>query len=273
MALVFLTASACLPVPGRSSAATPQPSSPVAQHRAARPPPLVPLAIQTLALRERPYFSVRPLPSTPLLSVTYEAINAARWDFDTMPLTVVHSSRQARFNRVAGARLVSAFHSQVHPVFSEGFLQSVARPGAPAELQDYGLSVVVEIQVRGDTGQVAGLGIVSRSAAPILDLAALESLLHVKVGPVPAGILSEDGFMYLWWEFHRDPALACSPYFARPFRLYDVHRAIPDLRNGAPNPQTVTVQPGRRALANWRPLTPSPLWRPTAATMEVSCPI
>jgi TonB family protein len=77
----------------------------------------------------------------------------------------------------------------------------------------------VEI-ILGRDGQIAKMGVVSRSGVRYFDEAALESVqLAAPFDPPPPAILSTDGRVYVTWEFHRDPVFACSTINARPFLL------------------------------------------------------
>ena len=66
-------------------------------------------------------------------------------------------------------------------------------------------------------GHLKKMGIVKTSGITAFDIAALDSVDRAQpFGPPPNAIVSPDGNVYLWWEFHRDEVYACSTQGARP---------------------------------------------------------
>jgi hypothetical protein len=54
----------------------------------------------------------------------------------------------------------------------------------------------------------------------MFDVAALDSTTRAApFGRPPREIVSPDGRVYLHWEFHRNPAIACTTFNARPYML------------------------------------------------------
>lgn len=125
------------------------------------------------------------------------------------------------------ATYLGAMHRRIHPVFAEKFLRSLDR--LP---KDEGWDVIdgdfatVEIAI-DDRGQIADMGIVKSSGLRAFDIAILDALERTSpFGPAPRGALSEDGRLYLRWQFFRDPQYACSAGGASPFRLTGFGRLI-----------------------------------------------
>jgi hypothetical protein len=67
---------------------------------------------------------------------------------------------------------------------------------------------------------VVTMGIVKTSGATAFDINALEAVNKAApFGKPPSEIVSPDGNVYLHWEFHRNPDMACSTWFAYPYIL------------------------------------------------------
>jgi hypothetical protein len=72
------------------------------------------------------------------------------------------------------------------------------------------------------------MGVTRTSGVTAFDISALESVQRASpFGAPPPSIVSPDGNVYLHWEFHRNPTLACSTYFARPFILKVPQKTAP----------------------------------------------
>ncbi|HSC89840.1 MAG TPA: hypothetical protein VLC09_21335, partial [Polyangiaceae bacterium] len=155
------------------------------------------------------------------------------------------------------ATYLTVIHNRIHPVFAENFLDHLARLPPSDPLNNPEMSTHLEVQLSGQDGRVMRLGITKSSGLTAFDIGALDSVERAgPYGTPPAAILSSDGNVYLHWEFHRRPELACSTYFARPFILklkpdsapprvepptaptYDAPRG--DQRTGALEPSTHT---------------------------------
>jgi TonB family protein len=110
-------------------------------------------------------------------------------------------------------------HKRIHYFFAEDFMSSLDDLRVDGALKDQMVFTRVEI-ILGRDGQIAKMGVLSRSGVRYFDEAALESVqLAAPFDPPPPAILSTDGRVYVTWEFHRDPVFACSTINARSFLL------------------------------------------------------
>ena len=120
-------------------------------------------------------------------------------------------TRQAPF-----ATYLTQIHNRIHPLFSEGFIDSLA--SLDASLNDMKLFARMEIVLKPD-GTIHHLGIVKTSGVTAFDLGALDAVDRAApFGKAPAVIVSPDGFVYLHWEFRRDD-FRCATTFAYPYIL------------------------------------------------------
>jgi hypothetical protein len=72
------------------------------------------------------------------------------------------------------------------------------------------------------------MGVTRTSGVTAFDISALESVQRASpFGAPPPSIVSPDGNVYLHWEFHRNPLLACSTYFARPYIIKVPQKSAP----------------------------------------------
>jgi hypothetical protein len=82
------------------------------------------------------------------------------------------------------------------------------------------LSTNLEIVLDPEEGRVVRMGVTKHSGITRFDVAALDSVDRAQpFGTPPREIVSPDGKVYLHWEFHRDPAIACTTFNARPYKL------------------------------------------------------
>ncbi len=137
-------------------------------------------------------------------------------------VATVKPGNQTNLNtaHVPFSRYLNEIHSRIHPVFAEDFLSHLNRLPAADPLNNPEMSTHLEVQLSGQDGRVMRLGITKSSGITAFDVGALDSVQRAgPYGVPPNAILSSDGNVYLHWEFHRRPELACSTYFARPFIL------------------------------------------------------
>ena len=128
--------------------------------------------------------------------------------------------------RAPFAAYLAALHQKLHPVFADRFLSALDNFPADHPMNRPELVTYVEIILNGDTGQLVRLGVTQTSGVTAYDVQALAALkIASPYGPPPAEIKSPGGYVYLHWEFHREPQLACSTYFARPIML----KSAPDV--------------------------------------------
>lgn len=116
------------------------------------------------------------------------------------------------------ASYLSTIHNAIHPVFAEQFLDGLNRLGKGHVLNE-DLVTHVEIVLTKQEGKVVRRGVTRNSGSTMFDAAALEAIDRAQpFGLVaPDAIVSPDGYVYLHWEFHRDPFDACSTRNASPF--------------------------------------------------------
>jgi len=121
--------------------------------------------------------------------------------------------------RVPFASFINRMHNQIHPIFADGFLASLGGHPDP-RLANMKLVTHVEIILDGATGKLVTAGVVRPSGVTAFEVAALRSLEEASpYGKAPDVIVSPDGRVYVHWEFYRDPFLACTSQFARPYLL------------------------------------------------------
>ncbi len=117
------------------------------------------------------------------------------------------------------ATYIADIHNRIHPIFAEGFLDSLGSLPSTHPLNDQRLITKLEI-VLSPIGSIVQLGIVRTSGVTAFDVAALDSVQRASpFGVAPVAIISRDGNVYLHWEFHRDEVFACSTANARPYLL------------------------------------------------------
>jgi TonB family protein len=117
------------------------------------------------------------------------------------------------------ASYLNGMHNRIHPIFAEGFLESLGGLPATHPMNDRHLVTRLEIVLTKD-GHLKKMGIVRTSGITAFDIAALDAVDRAApFGPAPGAIVSPDGNVYLHWEFHRDEVYACSTMGARPVIL------------------------------------------------------
>lgn len=134
------------------------------------------------------------------------------------------------------ATYLSLIHNRIHPIFADWFLQSLdSLPGShPMNRPD--LSTNLEIVLDQSEGRVVKQGVTKTSGVTAFDVAALESVQRAgPFGTPPREIVSPDGNVYLHWEFHRNPHVACTTHHARPYLLKVKPKPAPAPAPPAPN--------------------------------------
>jgi hypothetical protein len=117
------------------------------------------------------------------------------------------------------ATYLNAMHNRIHPLFADLFVGSLASVPSNHPLSNPHLLTRVEIVLSGD-GHIKQMGIVKGSGVMEFDIGVLDAVDKAQpFGAAPSPIVSQDGNVYLHWEFHRDPVSACSTMNARPFLL------------------------------------------------------
>ena len=169
------------------------------------------------------------------------------------------------------ATYLNGMHNRIHPFFADAFLGSL--DGLPKEhpLNNTKMVTRLEIILTKD-GHLKKMGIVKTSGVTAFDIAALDAVNRAApFGPPPTAIVSKDGNVYLWWEFHRDEVYACSTMNARPF-LLNIEPAAPPVEPPPPGPVPTAPQ-GPQEKGPPPPNTPdtrSGWWlRPPQTTQQI----
>ncbi|MFI5299655.1 MAG: TonB C-terminal domain-containing protein, partial [Polyangiales bacterium] len=116
------------------------------------------------------------------------------------------------------ATYLTQIHNRLHPIFADGFLESLSSWPATNPINDLKIVTKMEIVLKAD-GTIHHLGIVKPSGVTAFDLGALDAVDRASpFGKPPDVIVSPDGLVYLHWEFHRDD-IKCSTLFAFPYIL------------------------------------------------------
>jgi hypothetical protein len=134
------------------------------------------------------------------------------------------------------ASYLQTMHERIHPMFADEFLDSLSNLPPDHQLNRQ-LKTSLEIVLDGQTGAIVKMGITRTSGVTAFDIGALSSTERAAgkgFGKAPSAILSPDGNVYLHWEYHRNPDVACSNKNARPY-----------LRKSAPGGATAPL-PGPR---------------------------
>lgn len=130
--------------------------------------------------------------------------------------------------RVPFSTYLNQIHNRLHPIFADRFLASL--DGLPGDhpANRSGISTNLEIVLDPADGRIVRMGVTKASGTTIFDVNALEAVQRASpFGAAPTAIVSPDGHVYLHWEFHREPNLACSTYFARPKMLRVAPKTAP----------------------------------------------
>lgn len=122
--------------------------------------------------------------------------------------------------RVPFARYLHQVHLKIHPVFADSFLRSLDSLPASDPLNRPELQTHLELVLHPDDGHLVRMGVTRSSGVTAFDVGALESISTASpFGRAPSSIVSPDGNVYLHWEFHRQPWIACGTFNARPYIL------------------------------------------------------
>jgi TonB family protein len=134
------------------------------------------------------------------------------------------------------ASYLNGMHNRIHPIFAEGFLETLGNLPPSHPMNDKHLVTRLEIVLTKE-GHLKKMGIVRTSGITAFDIAALDAVDRAQpFGPAPGAIVSPDGNVYLHWEFHRDEVYACSTMGARPFVLSAPAEKNEEQGPPAPNP-------------------------------------
>lgn len=122
--------------------------------------------------------------------------------------------------RVPFSSYLNQIHNRLHPIFADRFLASLDSLPGDHPANRAGISTNLEIVLDPADGRIVRMGVTKASGTTVFDVNALEAVQRASpFGTAPDAIVSPDGNVYLHWEFHREPNLACSTYFARPKML------------------------------------------------------
>jgi TonB family protein len=118
------------------------------------------------------------------------------------------------------ANYLNSMHQRIHVIFADSFLPSLDQFPKNHQLNNFEMHTELEIILNQTEGGVVTLGIVKTSGVTAFDINALEAVNKAApFGKPPNEIVSPDGNVYLHWEFHRNPDMACSTWFAYPYIL------------------------------------------------------
>jgi TonB family protein len=139
--------------------------------------------------------------------------------------------------RVPFANYLVQIHNRIHPIFAEGFLDSLDNLPSTHPLNRPEITTNVEIVLDREEGRITRMGITKTSGVTAFDVAALSAVDAAQpFGAPPRDIVSPDGNVYFHWEFHRNRDEACSTYFARPFILKGQPKSVPPSLPPPPTP-------------------------------------
>jgi TonB family protein len=150
------------------------------------------------------------------------------------------------------ASYLNGMHNRIHPIFADGFLESLDGLPPTHPMNDKHLVTRLEIVLTRE-GHLKKMGIVRTSGITAFDVAALDAVDRAQpFGPAPNAIISADGNVYLHWEFHRDQIYACSTMGARPYLLTTPApgSAPPTLPPTPPVPESPTQEHGAPSSPN-----------------------
>lgn len=154
--------------------------------------------------------------------------------------------------RVPFANYLVQIHNRIHPIFAEGFLDSLDSLPSTHPLNRPEITTNVEIVLDREEGRITRMGITKTSGVTAFDVAALSAVDAAQpFGAPPGEIVSPDGNVYFHWEFHRNRDEACSTYFARPFILKGKPKSVPPtLPPPAPPPSESESPPSRHGRSD-----------------------
>lgn len=121
--------------------------------------------------------------------------------------------------RLPFAKFVVGMHHRMHPLFSDGYLDSLdsAPPHDPRNRKDLVTRLEIHVAASGELDRVL---VVQSSGVRDFDAAALDAVTRAApFDEPPRELLSWNKKVYLHWEFHRNQVVGCSPINSRPFIL------------------------------------------------------
>jgi TonB family protein len=150
------------------------------------------------------------------------------------------ATRQALGSRRSPfAHYITAIHHQLHKPWTLGFLGDLdGKPSTDSPYADPTLWTQLAIVVNGD-GSLDHVTIVRSSGVPGFDAAAIDVVKSVAPYPPPPELIkSDDGRVYLDWQFHRDSVRGCGTFGVDPYILTSAGQPFEhDTREtGAPSP-------------------------------------
>lgn len=120
---------------------------------------------------------------------------------------------------VCWAAYLNGMHKRIHPLFADSLLASLDTRPPSDPMNDKHLVTRLEVVLTRD-GHIQQMGVVKSSGVAAFDAATLDSVDRAQpFGPAPDVIVSDDGLLYLQWEFQRNEIYACSTMDARPYVL------------------------------------------------------
>jgi hypothetical protein len=162
---------------------------------------------------------------------SWKALGIERWrpSIENYVATV-QLGNQTALNTAAVpfATYLNHIHNRLHPIFAVNYLGFLDGLPGSAGLHNKEMATNLEIVLSQSNGSIVKMGVTHTSGVTAFDISALESVQRASpFGAPPPSIVSPDGNVYLHWEFHRNPLLACSTYFARPYIVNVPQKSAP----------------------------------------------
>lgn len=164
---------------------------------------------------------------------SWQAVGLERWRSaieNYVPTAREGTTTALNTARVPFASYLNQIHNRLHPIFADRFLASLDSLPSDHPANRSGISTNLEIVLNPADGRIVRMGVTKASGTTVFDVNALEAVQRASpFGAAPNAIVSPDGNVYLHWEFHREPNLACSTYFARPKMLRVAPQTAPPI--------------------------------------------
>ena len=162
---------------------------------------------------------------------SWKALGIERWrpSIENYVATVALGNQTAlNTAAVPFATYLNHIHNRLHPIFAVNYLGFLDGLPGSAGLHNNEMATNLEIVLSQSNGSIVKMGVTHTSGVTAFDISALESVQRASpFGAPPPSIVSPDGNVYLHWEFHRNPLLACSTYFARPYIINVPQKTAP----------------------------------------------
>ena len=106
---------------------------------------------------------------------------------------------------------------RIYPIFADDFVEWLRTLPSEHPLRRPHLSTRIEIALDAASGAIAKMGVVLASGVTAFDVGVLDAIKRAApFGPAPDGIASDNGSVYVQWDFKNEPYDACTVDNARP---------------------------------------------------------